>query len=167
MVEISEQEEKLQILNQNLSALLDDESDWLANLANASALIFNQLDEINWAGFYLLRDEELILGPFQGKTACVRISIGNGVCGTAVEERRTCRVEDVHQFPGHIACDPASQSELVIPLFVKDEIIGVLDIDSPVKGRFTQLEQDYLEEFVDILIENTNFGAEDCCVSRR
>ena len=108
-----------------------------ANLANAAALLWQELEEINWAGFYQLRDGRLVLGPFQGKPACILIPVGKGVCGTAVAENRVQRVEDVHRFPGHIACDSASNSEIVLPLSCRGEIWGVLDIDSPKKGRFT------------------------------
>lgn len=120
----------------------------IANLANLSALIWQTLDEINWAGFYLVEDQNLILGPFQGKPACIKIAFGRGVCGTAAQEDRTVLVEDVHQFPGHIACDCDSRSEIVVPLHRDGTLIGVLDIDSPVKGRFTETDQKGLEDFV-------------------
>ncbi len=127
------------------------EADWLADLANAAALLYINLKEINWAGFYLYRGGELVLGPFQGKPACVRISLGNGVCGTAAAKRETLLVPDVHQFPGHIACDEASQSEIVIPIVKDDRLIGVLDIDSPIKDRFNEDDRQGLEAFVAIL----------------
>src|SRR3977135_2546493 len=118
-------------------ALIDDERDPIANMANCAALIFNSVPRVNWAGFYLLKDEELVLGPFQGQTACVRIPLGRGVCGTAAESRSTLRVADVTKFPGHIACDSASRSEIVMPLLTEDaQFIGVLDIDSPELDRF-------------------------------
>ena len=123
----------------------------VANLANASALIFDALTEINWAGFYLMQDDKLVLGPFQGKPACIRIPVGRGVCGTAVAENKTQLVYDVHQFPGHIACDCASNSEIVLPIHVNGEIWGVLDIDSPSIGRFTEEDRDGLQKFVDVL----------------
>jgi L-methionine (R)-S-oxide reductase len=118
------------------SALFDGECDPIANAANLSALIFGGLPDLNWAGFYFVRDDELVLGPFQGKTACVRIPRGRGVCGTAWEKRATLVVPDVHAFPGHIACDSASNSEVVVPLVLGDDVLGVLDVDSPVLDRF-------------------------------
>jgi GAF domain-containing protein len=136
------------ILNVKLEGLLASESNWLANLSNAAAHLFNNLETINWAGFYFLNEEELILGPFQGLTACTRIKIGKGVCGTAVAQRTTQLVPDVHLFPGHIACDGASNSEIVVPIMKDGFIYGVLDIDSPVKERFNEIDQKYLEAFV-------------------
>lgn len=135
-------------LNQNLAALLESETDWLANLANAAALLFYELENINWAGFYLLKDNELVLGPFQGKPACVRIAVGKGVCGSAAAERQTLVVPNVHQFPGHIACDPDSRSEIVVPIISRDTIRGVLDIDSPNYNRFDQVDKQGLEKYV-------------------
>lgn len=127
---------------------LSDGVEWdITVLSNASALIWESMGEINWAGFYLMRNGRLELGPFQGKTACTVIEIGKGVCGTAVSEDKTQLVPDVHQFPGHIACDSASNSEIVIPLHRNNEIIGVLDIDSPVTGRFTEEDRAGLEAF--------------------
>ena len=120
-----------------LAALMDEIPYRTANLSNAAALLWQELEEINWAGFYQLQDGRLVLGPFQGKPACILIPVGKGVCGTAVAENRVQRVEDVHRFPGHIACDSASNSEIVLPLSCRGEIWGVLDIDSPKKGRFT------------------------------
>lgn len=122
-----------------------------ANLANASALLWEFLPDINWAGFYKMEDGKLVLGPFQGKTACILISVGRGVCGTAVAEDKTQLVYDVHQFPGHIACDSASNSEIVIPLHVNGKIWGVLDIDSPYIGRFTEEDKKGLEQFATVL----------------
>ncbi len=119
-----------------LDGLIGDERDWVANTANAAALIFTSLTDVNWAGFYLLRGGELVLGPFQGQPACIRIALGRGVCGTAAAERRTLVVPDVHAFPGHIACDAASRSELVVPLLAGDRLLGVVDLDSPQPGRF-------------------------------
>lgn len=124
----------------------------IANLANAAALLNQFLTDINWVGFYLADGDELVLGPFQGLPACVRIPFGKGVCGTAAAERRTVVVPDVHQFPGHIACDAASQSEIVVPLIKDDRVIGVLDIDSPVKNRFDDVDRRYLEQFASVLI---------------
>lgn len=140
-----------QALCAQLSALTEGVPYKIANLANASALLWQHLEKINWAGFYLMEDGKLVLGPFQGKTACIVIPVGKGVCGTAVAEAATQRVEDVHQFPGHIACDSASNSEIVIPIHVRGEIVGVLDIDSPEFGRFTAADQEGLEQFVRIL----------------
>lgn len=122
-----------------------------ANLANASALLWQALERINWAGFYKMQDGQLVLGPFQGKPACILIPVGRGVCGTAVAENATQLVYDVHQFPGHIACDAASNSEIVIPLRKNGEIWGVLDIDSPFIGRFTEEDKTGLEQFAQIL----------------
>lgn len=122
-----------------------------ANLANASALLWQYLPDINWAGFYKMEDGKLVLGPFQGKPACIVIPVGRGVCGTAVSENKTQLVYDVHAFPGHIACDSASNSEIVVPIRVKGKIWGVLDIDSPLIGRFSTEDQAGLEEFVRIL----------------
>ena len=138
-------------LNSQLKALTEGVPYRIANLANAAALLWQHLDTVNWAGFYLMEDGALVLGPFQGKTACIRIPVGKGVCGTAVQENATQRVADVHLFPGHIACDCASSSEIVVPIRKDGTVIGVLDIDSPVKNRFTEEDQAGLEEFVGIL----------------
>ncbi|RTQ92524.1 GAF domain-containing protein [Lysinibacillus telephonicus] len=140
-------------LSKQLAALLDGETNKIANLSNASALLNQFLDNINWVGFYLMQNGELVLGPFQGLPACVRIPMGRGVCGTAVSKNETIVVEDVHAFPGHIACDSASNSEIVIPLTKDGEVIGVLDIDSPIKGRFSSEDQKGLELFVETLIK--------------
>lgn len=123
----------------------------VTNLANISALIYEELSDLNWAGFYLIRDGKLILGPFQGKLACTQIPIGKGVCGTAVAENKTMLVENVHEFPGHIACDSASNSEIVIPVRHDGEVIGVLDIDSPLVGRFSEEDKAGLEKLVSVL----------------
>ncbi len=138
-------------LNQYLAGLIEGEPDWLANISNAAALLYTLMPTINWAGFYLYKGEELVLGPFQGKPACIRISLSRGVCGAAARERKVQRVGDVHAFPGHIACDEASQSEIVLPILSGDRLIGVLDIDSPVQGRFDEEDQAGLEAFVNIL----------------
>ena len=140
-----------QLLCAELQALIDGIPYETANLANASALLWDSLPNINWAGFYKMEDGTLILGPFQGKPACIRIEVGKGVCGTAVIQNTTQRVADVHAFPGHIACDSASNSEIVIPIRVKGDIWGVLDIDSPVFNRFSEADQAGLENFVAIL----------------
>ena len=138
-------------VQQMLSALVEGIPYETANLANASALLWQEMEGINWAGFYKMVEGALVLGPFQGKPACIRIPVGRGVCGTAVAEDRTQLVENVHEFPGHIACDCASNSEIVVPIRVHGEIWGVLDIDSPYVGRFTQEDQLGLEGFVRIL----------------
>ena len=122
-------------------ALVDGESDTIANMANISALIWQYVPDLNWAGFYRRIDEELVLGPFQGKTACIRIAIGKGVCGTAARSGQTQRVADVHAFPGHIACDAESRSELVIPIIGEGEVVAVLDLDSPLPNRFTDADE--------------------------
>lgn len=131
-----------------LRALIYEESSQVANLANAAALLNFFLDDINWVGFYLYDGQELVLGPFQGLPACIRIPLGKGVCGTSAERRETLRIEDVHAFPGHIACDAASNSEIVVPIVKVDQLLGVLDIDSPLKGRFDAEDQAFLEQFV-------------------
>ncbi|CAG20327.1 conserved hypothetical protein [Photobacterium profundum SS9] len=128
--------------------MTEDEPDLIANISNISALLNMELEDINWVGFYLLKGDQLVLGPFQGKVACVRIPVGRGVCGTAISENKVQRVSDVHAFPGHIACDAVSNSEIVIPLTVKGELIGVLDIDSPSLSRFDQNDEDGLVSFV-------------------
>lgn len=140
-----------QTLNAQLSALVGGIPHRTANLANAAALLYHTLDGLNWAGFYLLQGDVLVLGPFQGKPACIEIPVGRGVCGTAVAEDRTQLVRDVRQFPGHIACDSASNSEIVVPIRTGGKIVGVLDIDSPQIGRFTEEDRLGLEEFVRIL----------------
>ena len=139
--------------------LLADERNWIANLANISSLLFYQLDELNWAGFYLHDSDELVLGPFQGKPACTRISVGQGVCGTAAQKRKTQLVANVQEFPGHIACDPASKSEIVVPLLKGDELLGVLDLDSPVYDRFDEEDSKHLNELVDLLIQSSDIDA--------
>ncbi|MBQ8623908.1 MAG: GAF domain-containing protein [Oscillospiraceae bacterium] len=139
------------LLNEQLYALVHGVPHLVANLANASALLFEALDNINWAGFYLMHERKLVLGPFQGKTACIEIAVGRGVCGTAVAKDETQLVYDVHMFEGHIACDSASNSEIVIPLHKNGEVVGVLDIDSPLVGRFNDDDRNGLEEFAKIL----------------
>ncbi len=129
-------------------ALTRDESDAVANMANLSALIWQFLPDLNWAGFYLMKEGELVLGPFQGKPACIRIPVGRGVCGAAAQSRETQLVEDVHDFPGHIACDAASASEIVVPVLAGDRLIGVLDLDSPRPARFDKQDQSGLEALV-------------------
>ncbi|MEH7442492.1 GAF domain-containing protein [Bacillus sp. JJ1122] len=141
------------LLIKQLKALIEDEKNAIANLSNASALLNQFLDRVNWTGFYLMEDGELVLGPFQGLPACVRIPLGKGVCGTAASKRETVRVEDVHSFPGHIACDAASQSEIVVPMIKDGKLLGVLDIDSPETNRFDELDQLKLEKFVEVLVQ--------------
>jgi len=145
--------EKYELVIKQLRALLEDEPNKIANLCNTSALLNVFFDRINWVGFYLLENDELVLGPFQGLPACVRIPLGKGVCGTAAKERKTIRVPDVHQFPGHIACDAASRSEIVVPLIKNGELLGVLDIDSPELDRFDEEDEKYLELFVQTLVQ--------------
>ncbi|MFT9599906.1 GAF domain-containing protein [Mesobacillus sp.] len=146
-------EKNYDLLIKQLKALVEDEKNAIANFSNASALLNQFLDRVNWVGFYLMEDGELVLGPFQGLPACVRIPLGKGVCGTAASKQETLRVEDVHAFPGHIACDAASQSEIVVPIVKDGNVIGVLDIDSPEKNRFDELDQQKLEEFVEMLVQ--------------
>lgn len=141
-------------LASQIDALLTGECDVTANLANAAAAIYHTLPEVNWAGFYMMRERELVLGPFQGKPACVRIAIGRGVCGAAAEQRRAILVPDVHAFPGHIACDSVSQSELVIPLIRDEALIGVLDLDSPQLARFDALDQAGCEALVAVIVRH-------------
>jgi len=147
-------------LQAQLDGLLASESDAIANAANTSALIFQMLPDINWAGFYFLQsEEELLLGPFQGKPACVRIAVGRGVCGAAVERAETMLVEDVHAFPGHIACDAASRSELVVPLIRDGQVFGVLDLDSPLPGRFDRDDQAGVEALAQTFIAASAWDA--------
>ncbi len=142
------------MLGLQLQALMEGCTHFLPVLANASALLWQELPDLNWAGFYLLRGDSLLLGPFQGKPACTVIAVGRGVCGTAAASRSTQRVPDVHAFPGHIACDSASRSELVIPLIAADgRLLGVMDLDSPLPGRFTEADQAGLEAFARVLTE--------------
>lgn len=144
------------LLAAQVQALFADERDFIANAAQFSAFLYQQVEELNWAGFYINRNEELVLGPFQGQVACVRIPFGRGVCGAAAATRQTQRVEDVHAFPGHIACDSASNSELVIPLVKAGRLIGVLDLDSPKLARFSEADQAGLEQLVAIFLELTD-----------
>lgn len=141
---------------QQFQALIQDEKNLIANLSNASAFLNEVLDDINWVGFYLwdASDQELVLGPFQGKVACIRIEAGKGVCGTAYGKQETIVVPDVNQFPGHIVCDAASQSEIVVPLLRNGKALGVLDVDAPIKNRFSEEDQEFLEGFVDILMNH-------------
>lgn len=141
-------------LAQELESLLSGEHDLIANAANTSSLIFNALPEVNWVGFYFLKEGELVVGPFQGKPACVRIAIGKGVCGTAAAKRESILVPDVHAFPGHIACDTASASEIVAPLIVNGELLGVLDLDSPRRERFDAEDQRGVERLAEVFLKS-------------
>jgi GAF domain-containing protein len=142
-------------LNEQLGHLIEGERDLIANAANMASLVYHTLPKLNWAGFYLVKDGELVLGPFQGKPACIRIQMGRGVCGTAAERRETVVVEDVHAFPGHIACDSASNSEIVVPILAGDRLVGVLDLDSPERARFDQEDREGLERAVAIFVAGT------------
>ncbi|MFP5428297.1 MAG: GAF domain-containing protein [Gammaproteobacteria bacterium] len=144
------------LLAAQVQALFADERDFIANAAQFSAFLYSQLDDLNWAGLYINRNEELVLGPFQGQVACVRIPFTKGVCGAAAATRQTQRVDDVHAFPGHIACDSASNSELVIPLVKEGRLIGVLDLDSPKLARFSEADQQGLEKLAAIFLELTD-----------
>ncbi|MBY0599787.1 GAF domain-containing protein [Bacillus bingmayongensis] len=147
-------EQQYETVIKQLDALLTGESNVVANLANASALLNQFLERINWVGFYVTEGNQLVLGPFQGMPACVRIPFGRGVCGVAAETKTTQLIADVHQFPGHIACDSASNSEIVVPIIKEGNVIGVLDIDSPEKNRFDKVDQHYLEKFVETLLKH-------------
>jgi L-methionine (R)-S-oxide reductase len=147
-------EENYELVIKQLKSLIEGETNLIANLANASALLNQFLEQINWVGFYLTEGNELVLGPFQGLPACVRIPFGKGVCGSAAKNKKTELVPDVNLFPGHIACDAASQSEIVVPMIKNGEVIGVLDIDSPIKSRFDEVDQHYLEKFVETLVSS-------------
>jgi GAF domain-containing protein len=145
-------------LAQQLALLFGDERDFTANMANMAALIFHQLPDLNWAGFYLMKGGELVLGPFQGKPACIRIPLGRGVCGTAAARRETQLVPDVHAFPGHIACDADSRSEIVVPLIADGMLVGVLDLDSPKPGRFDEADRAGLEAAARQLLSASDLG---------
>lgn len=150
-------EQTYKLLGKKLKSLIGSEYNAVANMANFSALLFNGLDKINWLGFYILKDNQLVLGPFQGKPACIRIEIGKGVCGTSALKKETLIVGDVCKFPGHIVCDPCSRSEIVIPVISGGKLVSVLDIDSPVLNRFDDTDKKYLTKLVDILVECTHF----------
>lgn len=145
-------------LQQQLAGLLDGERDGLANCANLCALAYQALPDLNWLGFYLLRKDELVLGPFQGRVACVRIALGMGVCGTAAQRRETLIVPDVHDFPGHIACDAATRSELVVPMIQSGRLLGVLDVDSPRAARFDRDDAAGFESLVEALLRGSDFS---------
>lgn len=139
------------IIYEQIKAISENEKDLIANLSNISACLNEHLKDINWVGFYLMKEGELVLGPFQGKVACIRIPIGKGVCGSAVKERKVLRIDDVHQFKGHIACDGASNSEIVLPIYKNDEVVAVLDIDSPFFNRFSSEDEKILSEITDYI----------------
>ena len=156
-IEAANKAEFYRELAQQLQGMLAGEPDLIANAANMSALMYHMMPDLNWEGFYLLKGEELVLGPFQGKPACVRIPVGRGVCGTAIKERASILVEDVHAFPGHIACDDASLSELVVPIRSGNEIVGVIDLDSPLPARFDADDQAGIERLAEIFAAATRF----------
>lgn len=156
-IENQDKKEAYKTIHEQLKALLENETHVIPNLSNASALLNLALFDINWVGFYLIKNGELLLGPFQGKPACIHIPIGKGVCGTAVSEGRTQVIPDVHAFSGHIACDSASNSEIVVPIFVDGRIMGVLDIDSPIFNRFDNEDKEGLEEVARILSSGCNW----------
>jgi L-methionine (R)-S-oxide reductase len=145
-------------MNEQLAGLFSSERNGLANAANMCAVLYEVLPRVNWVGFYFLQGGELVLGPFQGKIACVRISMGRGVCGTAAERRETLVVPDVHEFPGHIACDAASRSEIVVPLIQNGRLLGVLDVDSPDVARFDQEDRRGLDAAVELLLQSSDLG---------
>ena len=145
------------LLAKQIKALADDEPNFIPVFSNASALLYDNMEDLNWAGFYIMNKGSLMLGPFQGKVACIRIEVGKGVCGTAVAEDATQLVKDVHQFPGHIACDSASNSEIVVPIHKDGQVVAVLDIDSPSLSRFDEADKEGLEEFVRALEEVIEF----------
>jgi L-methionine (R)-S-oxide reductase len=142
-------------LSSELPALIGNQTDFLANISNFAALLFNTLPSLNWAGFYLLRGTDLVLGPFQGKPACSCIALGDGVCGLAALQRAAVVVPDVHAFPGHIVCDEASQSEMVLPVFKDGRLVGVLDLDSPLSGRFDETDRDSIQQLLQTLMDGT------------
>lgn len=148
--------ERYEYLLKYLESSFEGERNFIANLANASAVINENLENLNWAGFYLFDQNDLVLGPFQGKPACVRIKIGRGVCGTAAEKNETLIVPNVHEFPGHIACDAASNSEIVVPMYFNDKLIGVLDLDSFEYNNFDETDKLYLEKVVEIILQSSD-----------
>ena len=147
------QEDNYKLMAYMAKRILEDDKDEIASLANISAVINGYMDRINWVGFYIMKDGELVLGPFQGLPACIRIPVGKGVCGTAAAKRETQIVQDVDKFPGHIACDSASKSEIVIPIYKNNEVYGVLDVDSPELNRFGELEDKYLQEICNLITQ--------------
>jgi L-methionine (R)-S-oxide reductase len=158
-LEKNETDSKVEVYAQlaaQLRSLIEGERDFIANAANFASLLYHSLFGVNWAGFYLLKEGELVLGPFQGLPACLRIAMGKGVCGTAAEQRQTILVDNVHEFPGHIACDSASNSEIVVPLIAKEKLIGVLDLDSPLFARFDEEDARGLNELAEIFIQGSS-----------
>lgn len=151
------QEEFYQSLHDFVQGIMYDEEDLIANLANVASLLYNTMENVNWAGFYLLKKEELVLGPFHGKPACIRIKVGEGVCGKAVSTGQTQRVDNVHLFEGHIPCDGDTNSEIVIPIYKKNEVVAVLDIDSPILHRFNEVDQRELEKITRYLSDGCNW----------
>lgn len=156
-----DKKEMYELLKKQMEMILEGETDVIANLSNASALLNEALTDINWVGFYLMKQGKLILGPFQGKLACIHIPLGRGVCGTAAESRKLQLVKDVHSFPGHIACDSASNSEVVVPMIKDDKVIGVLDIDSPSLSRFDETDADYLQQITEMIVMGCDWS--NCC----
>lgn len=152
-----DKKEMYELLIAQVKTILDGETDVIANLSNVSALLNEALQDINWVGFYLMKEGRLILGPFQGKLACIHIPLGKGVCGTAAQSKETQLVKNVHEFPGHIACDSATNSEIVVPMLYMEQVIGVLDIDSPKLLRFDEIDQRYLEKIVEILVSSCDW----------
>jgi GAF domain-containing protein len=155
MIDESDQAALYDRVARKLRELIADQTDFLANISNFAALLFNSLPQLNWAGFYLLRGTDLVLGPFQGKPACSCIALGDGVCGTAALQRAAVLVPDVHAFPGHIVCDEASQSEMVLPVFKHGRLVGVLDLDSPQRGRFDETDRERIELLLQTLMDGT------------
>jgi L-methionine (R)-S-oxide reductase len=153
---MSDKIKQYELINAQVQALISGESDMIANMANIAAVLFNNLEQVNWAGFYFYKEEQLVLGPFQGQPACIRIPMGKGVCGTSAATQTTIVVADVHEFKGHITCDAASNSEIVIPIMFNDRLIGVLDLDSPVFNRFDNDDRAGLETLVDIFVQAMN-----------
>ncbi len=145
------------LLAAQIKSLAEDEPNYIPVMSNASALLYENMEDLNWAGFYVMNKGSLMLGPFQGKVACIRIELGKGVCGTAAQSNETQLVKDVHQFPGHIACDSASNSEIVVPIHAEGKVVAVLDIDSPSLGRFDEADKEGLEQFVKALEETVDF----------
>ena len=158
-LEFKNKKQQYDFMKMRLTALIGEEEDWLANLSNAAALMWQILKDINWSGFYLMKGDKLVLGPFQGKPACVNIEVGKGVCGTAAATKEIQLVKNVHDFPGHIACDSASNSEIVLPIVVDGEVVGVLDIDSPEFERFDEEDAEGLRKFVEVLVKYVDFEA--------
>lgn len=159
-LESSSKSELYSELGTQLSALFADERDFIANAANFASLLYHSLPDVNWVGFYLLKKNELVLGPFHGQPACVRIAIGKGVCGTAAQLKQTLVVENVHEFPGHIACDSASNSEIVVPLITEGQLMGVLDLDSPGLSRFSDEDAEGLNKLANIFLESSDKNSE-------